>query len=48
MTLKVHYFPVRARGEAIRLLLHFKGVKFEDVRYTFEEWGAKKSCKLPI
>jgi len=40
---KLYYFPVRARAEAIRLILHYKQIPFEDIRVTKEEWPAKKS-----
>jgi len=40
---KFYYFPVRARGEAIRLILHYKSIPFEDVRVSKEEWPSKKS-----
>jgi len=41
-TLKLVYFDVRGRGELIRLIFHFDGVKFEDKRIQFEDWGALK------
>ncbi|XP_002733918.1 putative glutathione S-transferase 6 [Saccoglossus kowalevskii] len=34
----LHYFVVRVRAEPIRLLLHYGGIKFEDKRYTMEQW----------
>jgi len=42
-TFKLHYFAGRGRGEPIRWILHFAKVPFEDVRYTMEEWQAKKA-----
>lgn len=42
---KLHYFPVRGRGEFIRYILHYADVPHEEVVVTFEEWraGAKQS-----
>jgi len=40
---KLIYFDGRGRGEAIRWILHFAKVTFEDVRLTHEQWAAKKS-----
>ncbi|KAF0988702.1 hypothetical protein HZS_2626 [Henneguya salminicola] len=34
----LHYFDMRARGELIRLIFHYKGVDFKDNRVPFEEW----------
>ena len=39
---KLVYFELHGRAEAIRLLCHHAKVEFEDVRFSFEEWGAKK------
>jgi glutathione S-transferase len=41
---KLYYFPVRGKAEAIRLILHYKNIPFEDVRISKEEWPGKKSC----
>ena len=41
---KVIYFNVQGRAQAIRFLLGAKGVAFEDVRMTGEEWGAAKAA----
>ena len=39
----LYYFsPVMARAEPIRMLLHHANIKFEDKRFTFQEWGAIK------
>ena len=47
--MKLHYFNLRARAEPIRAALTVAGIPFEDVRYTFEEWGAvKASGKFPL
>ncbi|XP_045775002.1 uncharacterized protein LOC123873935 [Maniola jurtina] len=38
----VYYFPLKALGEGIRLLLAYGGEEFEDRRVTKEEWPAIK------
>ncbi|CAK1555833.1 unnamed protein product [Leptosia nina] len=49
---EVHYFDVRGLGEAIRTLLAYGGEKFEDIRYTDEQWEEFRSStpfgQLPI
>ncbi|XP_017875129.1 glutathione S-transferase 1-like, partial [Ceratina calcarata] len=35
---KLTYFNVTGLAEPIRLLLHQSGIKFEDIRFDFEEW----------
>ena len=51
---KLLYFPVIGRAQATRFLLAVKGVEFEDVRLSMEEWGAMKAAgtygtaQLPI
>ena len=40
---KVVYFNIQGRAQSFRYLLAHKGVEYEDVRITFEEWGAAKS-----
>ncbi|KAH7693909.1 CRE-GST-36 protein [Aphelenchoides avenae] len=39
---KLHYFSLRARGEPIRLLLHYLDQPFEDVTFSFQEWASIK------
>ena len=40
-TYKLYYFDARGRGESIRIILAQAGVKFEDVRFSKEEWISK-------
>ena len=41
---KLVYFGIRGRAQSIRLMLHAKGVEFEDERLTFEQWGPIKAA----
>ena len=41
---KIVYFNLQGLAQASRYLLTFKGVEFEDVRLTFEEWPAVKAA----
>ena len=41
----LHYFNIRARAEPVRLAFAAADVKFEDKRYTSEEWQAFKPSK---
>jgi len=49
---KLYYFDVRGLGETIRLLLTYGGEKFEDERFTFENWPQNKQRfaygKVPV
>jgi glutathione S-transferase len=38
-----YYFNMMARGEPTRMMLKHAQVPFEDVRYEFSEWPAKKA-----
>jgi len=42
-TVKLHYFNARGRAELVRYLLAYNKIAWEDVRYTKEEWQAKKA-----
>jgi Glutathione S-transferase, N-terminal domain len=46
-TYRLHYFDGRGRAEMIRLIFVQAGQKFEDVRFTFDEWPALKS-QMPL
>lgn len=39
---KLVYFPLRARGELIRVILAAGGIAYEEELVTFEQWPAKK------
>ena len=39
---KLYYFPIKARGEPIRLLFVYKGIKYEDIRIPFDKWPENK------
>uniref|UniRef100_A0A183CB11 glutathione transferase n=1 Tax=Globodera pallida TaxID=36090 RepID=A0A183CB11_GLOPA len=44
---KLYYFDARGVGEPIRLLLHYVGQQFEDVRFgSMEEWQDKYKSKF--
>ncbi|GAB1864926.1 glutathione transferase [Camponotus japonicus] len=42
-TYKLTYFNFTGKGEPIRYLLSQSGIKFEDVRITYEDWPKLKS-----
>ena len=42
--MKVYYFDIMGRAEAIRMLLTYKKVDFEDVRLTKEQFGEMKAA----
>ena len=42
---KIVYFDFQGRAQALRYILAAAGVEFEDVRLTFEQWGADKANK---
>ncbi|EYC28748.1 hypothetical protein Y032_0007g3396 [Ancylostoma ceylanicum] len=35
---KLHYFDIRGRGEPIRLIFEYYGVKYDDNRISMEDW----------
>lgn len=41
--LTLYYFPMRARAEAIRMMLSIAGVQYKDVRIPGSEWPTKKA-----
>ena len=41
---KLVYFDFQGRGQPIRYLLASKGVEFEDIRLTVEEWFVDKAA----
>ncbi len=43
---KLYYFNFRGLGELARLILHYAGVAFEDVRFEKSEWAQLKASKL--
>ena len=51
---KLSYFPLQGRAQAIRYLLGYKQVAFDDQHVSFEEWGAGKAngtnpaAQLPV
>jgi len=49
---KLYYFDVRGLGETIRLILQYAGQKYEEERFTFDNWAANKSRfpygKVPV
>lgn len=48
-TCKLTYFNSQALGEAIRLLLHYGKIEFEDVRIDFEtQWPTYPKETLPL
>jgi hypothetical protein len=42
---KLHYFNFRGLGELARLIFHYAGVAFEDVRFERSEWPQLKASK---
>ena len=42
----LEYFDVKARGELIRLVFAEAGEKYEDKRFTLEDWPKHKPGKL--
>ncbi|CAL1548220.1 unnamed protein product [Lymnaea stagnalis] len=40
--LKLYYFDIRGRGEVARLILAAAGKRFEDIRFTLDDWPEYK------
>jgi len=38
---KLYYFNGKGRAETIRIIFAQAGVKYEDIRFTGEEWMSK-------
>ena len=45
--MKLYYFNMKGRAETPRLVMNLGGKKFEDVRFSGEEWGAKYKAMSP-
>jgi len=43
----LHYFPVRGRAEALRIMLKTAGIPYVDKLYTPEEWSEAKKAMPP-
>lgn len=43
MSIKIHYFGMHGRAEPIRMLLSHAKVEYEDLRFSFEEFGKAKA-----
>lgn len=41
---KLTYFNIRWLGEGARVLFHYAGVPFEDVRVNPQQWAELKPC----
>ena len=41
---KLVYFELQGRAQAIRYLLAYKGIEYEDVKLSFEQWGQAKAA----
>jgi len=45
-TLKLYYFPLAGRAEAIRMMLNYGDLKFTEQNFTFAEWGSEWKAKM--
>mmetsp|Transcript_6502 Transcript_6502/g.14765 ORF Transcript_6502/g.14765 Transcript_6502/m.14765 type:complete len:276 (-) Transcript_6502:651-1478(-) len=46
--IRLYYFDISARAEAIRLCLYMAGIDFEDVRLQFDEWAVLKKNETEL
>ena len=42
---KLYYFQARGAAEALRIIFALKGVEYEDIRISSDEWPSKKGGK---
>jgi len=47
MSVVLHYFPLRARGEPLRMLLRYTGLPHVDKIVTIDEWFGGEKDKAP-
>lgn len=47
MAIKLYYFSLPGRAEVARLCLHIAGTDYDDLRFSFEDWG-KWKAKMPF
>ena len=45
--MKLYYFGLKGRAEAVRLMMKLGGKDFEDITFSGEEWGAKYKAMSP-
>ena len=45
---KLYYFHKKARAEPIRLLFAYRGIKYEDIRISDDEWRSEYKSKMPF
>lgn len=45
---KLHYFNFRGLGELARLIMHYGGIPFEDVRFERDQWPSIKPGKQKV